>query len=147
MLEAVVCLIFNSDGEAIGVSRKDNKDIFGLPGGKIELGETKEQAIAREVFEETGILLKGFDYLFSAPEGEYYVHCFVSTDYVQLMLPKEEGVVEWLKPSELIGDKGSFPVYNLDALYYAGLLTDKQYLFKSDNGLSINLLGKVLYGD
>jgi 8-oxo-dGTP diphosphatase len=35
-----------------------NKGKWGIPGGVIELGETTEQAVAREVLEETNVVVK-----------------------------------------------------------------------------------------
>ena len=38
-----------------------------LPGGGIERGETAEQAVRREVLEETGLVAKDVDYLWDMP--------------------------------------------------------------------------------
>jgi len=56
---SVCVLILNDDDLILGVSRKDDHNDFGLPGGKIEPGETPEEAIIREVKEETGLTLRG----------------------------------------------------------------------------------------
>jgi 8-oxo-dGTP pyrophosphatase MutT (NUDIX family) len=37
------------------------KDKFGLPGGRIEFGENLDEAFAREIMEETGIVAKASD--------------------------------------------------------------------------------------
>lgn len=44
-------------GMILGVSRKNNPNAWGLPGGKLERWESEEEAAERELFEETGIRL------------------------------------------------------------------------------------------
>lgn len=53
---AVVSVVFR-DGDVLLVSRKYPPDLgmWGFPGGKIEFGESIEQAAVRELFEETGV--------------------------------------------------------------------------------------------
>lgn len=59
-MKDVVIGIVNKDGKILMIKRVKNEDnlIWSFPGGKIENGETKEQACIREVFEETGINVK-----------------------------------------------------------------------------------------
>ena len=47
-------VIFNDLGEVLLEHRSDN-GFWGLPGGGVEIGESVEEAIIREVFEETGL--------------------------------------------------------------------------------------------
>ena len=49
-------VIFDGDGKILLERRSDN-GFWGLPGGAVEVGESVEQAIKREVMEETGISL------------------------------------------------------------------------------------------
>jgi ADP-ribose pyrophosphatase YjhB (NUDIX family) len=56
---AVSALVFR-DGSVLLVKRRDepNKGRWSPPGGSLELGETVEQAAARETFEETGVSVR-----------------------------------------------------------------------------------------
>ena len=51
----VGALIFNSEGKVFLVKSHKWKDMYVCPGGHIELGETMEQALKREIKEETGM--------------------------------------------------------------------------------------------
>lgn len=54
LLPAVTVGVTNDRGEVLLIRRDDN-DLWALPGGMLELGETVTQAAVREVREETGI--------------------------------------------------------------------------------------------
>jgi 8-oxo-dGTP pyrophosphatase MutT (NUDIX family) len=52
----VTALIFNNQNEILCVSRKNNHQMFGLPGGKVEKKDNSLiDALKREVKEETGL--------------------------------------------------------------------------------------------
>lgn len=48
-------------------AKEPAKGTFDLPGGFVDMYETVEEAMIREVKEETGMTLNGFKYLFSLP--------------------------------------------------------------------------------
>lgn len=54
ILNFVAGCIFNNKGEIL-LQRRQDKNKWGFPGGAIELGESAEIAIKREVKEETGL--------------------------------------------------------------------------------------------
>ena len=55
-IPAVIAVLVRDD-EILLVSRKNPPDVglWGFPGGKMEFGESLEQAAVRELFEETGV--------------------------------------------------------------------------------------------
>lgn len=71
---AVVAVIENSRGEIlIGRRAKDPaKGTLDLPGGFIDLNETAEEAVAREIMEESGISINSAEYLFTIPNIYVY---------------------------------------------------------------------------
>lgn len=60
-----------------------NCGCINFPGGKKEAGETMEQCVIRETFEETGITIKNPQQVgyIEFPHAEFYVHVFRSTEF------------------------------------------------------------------
>ena len=54
MVPAVTAVVRNSVGDILLQKRVDN-ELWALPGGVIDIGETASQAVVREVKEETGL--------------------------------------------------------------------------------------------
>lgn len=66
---ATVALILNEKSELLVCRRAKNpaKGTLDLPGGFVDLYETGEEGVIREVREETGLEVTGLRYLFSLP--------------------------------------------------------------------------------
>lgn len=56
-------LILNEQGEMLLVKTRKWSNKYGLPGGKIDYGETMEQAYYREISEETGLEIDNAEWL------------------------------------------------------------------------------------
>lgn len=73
-------IIYNPAGEVLMLHRTDN-DSWCFPGGAIELGEKVEQTAAREVFEETGLIVDNLN-LFGVFSGEELYYKYPNGDEV-----------------------------------------------------------------
>ena len=71
---AVVAVIENSKGEILVARRAKDpaKDTLDLPGGFVDMHETAEEAVSREIREETGLSVNSSQYLFSIPNIYLY---------------------------------------------------------------------------
>ena len=78
---SVACFIRDAKGDLLVVRRRCEpaKGTLDLPGGFAELDETFEEALQREVCEETGLTLRSFRYLFSCPNRYIYSDFTVHT--------------------------------------------------------------------
>jgi phosphoglycolate phosphatase len=62
-LATVGALIFNGAGEVLMIRTHKWSNLWGIPGGKIKWGETSEAALRREIKEETGLKVKGIEFI------------------------------------------------------------------------------------
>lgn len=65
-------IIFNNDGKLLMVERhKDGNHYFVLPGGHVDAGESPEEAVVREVQEETGLHVTVSKLLYTSSDDKY----------------------------------------------------------------------------
>ncbi len=108
-IEVVAGVIFWED-QVLCVQRPKNKlhyisEKFEFPGGKIEEGETKEEALHRELFEELNLATKIKSFFLTVvheyPDFELTMHTFkCEVDSKELTL-HEHVDQKWLKINEL----------------------------------------------
>ena len=106
-IEVVAAIIHDADGRIFATQRGygDFKDMWEFPGGKMEPGETPEEALKREIWEEleTRIVIERFirtiewDY----PQFHLTMHCYLChVESGQLQL-KEHEAAKWLNKGDL----------------------------------------------
>ena len=106
-IEVVAAIIHDAAGRIFVTQRGygDFKDYWEFPGGKMEQGETAEEALKREIWEEleTRIVVERFvktiewDY----PQFHLTLHCYfchVESGHLEL---KEHEDAKWLRKEEL----------------------------------------------
>ncbi|MGG1516912.1 NUDIX hydrolase [Paenibacillus oryzisoli] len=71
ILPGAVAIIVNRDGEIL--LQKRNQTTWGLPGGLMELGESLEETVRREVVEETGLTIGKLMLLNVYSGAEYHI--------------------------------------------------------------------------
>lgn len=121
---AAVGILINSKNEILSVSRKNDLTKFGLPGGKVDLGETPEEAVVREVLEETGytVSIVNNKIPFIKNEGKYKVYCFLlklESDIQAQINDEETGIVKFVE-KEIIYT--GFKEYNEQALAHYNII-------------------------
>ena len=106
-IEVVAAIIRDTEGRIFATQRGygDWKDWWEFPGGKIEPGETAEQALHREIWEELetritiGELLHTIEWDY--PKFHLTMHCFLCTLESGELILKEHEAARWLAPDEL----------------------------------------------
>jgi 8-oxo-dGTP diphosphatase len=121
----VVRLIISDKGGKILIVKRANteysQDSWCLPGGKIDYGQTVEQAIAKELYEETSLICTSSKFLFyqdSLPKIEGKMHCinlyFECTVSGDIVLNDESTEIAWIGPDDI--NKYSIAFRNDEAL-------------------------------
>ncbi len=103
----VVAAVIEKDGKVFATQRGygEFKDGWEFPGGKIEPGETPEQALKREISEEldaeiaVGPLLVTVEYDY--PAFHLSMRCFLCSLTSEHLVLKEHEAAQWLTPKQL----------------------------------------------
>lgn len=105
-IEVVAAII--RDGERIFATQRgygEFKDMWEFPGGKVEAGESREDALRREILEELDTeirvdsLLCTVDYDY--PSFHLTMHCYMCSVVAGELVLKEHESARWLAPDEL----------------------------------------------
>lgn len=106
MINSTLCYIERGDEYLLlhRVKKENdlNRDKWIGVGGKLEEGESPEECLVREVWEETGLRLRSWRYrglvtfVSDRWEGEY-MHLFTATDFEGEIGECAEGELEWIK--------------------------------------------------
>ena len=130
--------------------RDENHDKWVGIGGKFEPGESPEDCALREVFEETGLMMKSWAYrgivTFVSDEwGTEYMHLFHSGDFEGAVKDCDEGVLEWIDKKALL----TLPIWEGDKIFLRLLDTDRPFFslklrYQGDRLMEAVLDGKAL---
>lgn len=105
-----------------------NKDKWVGVGGKFEEDETPDECVLREVYEETGLILKDFrlrgviTFLSNEYEGEY-MYLYTATDYDGEIHECDEGNLEWVLKDKVL----ELPIWEGDKLFFEELNADRGF--------------------
>lgn len=111
-LPVVRLIISDANGKILILQRKNTHYKEGnwcLPGGKVDYGQTVEEAIINELKTETSLNLLTYHFLFyqdSLPKVQGSMHCinlYFKCEYEgNVLLNKESGQFSWIGPDELV---------------------------------------------
>lgn len=93
---ATAALIINKCNELLVVRRAKEpaKGTLDLPGGFVDMGETVEEGMRREIKEETGLEVNDIRYLFSSPNLYMYSGMGIHTIDMVYLVPLDNGTID-----------------------------------------------------
>lgn len=103
----VVAAVISRDEKYFATQRGygEFKDYWEFPGGKMEPGESREQALQREIREELDTEIRVEDFLMTVdydyPAFHLTMHCFLCTVVSGRLELKEHESAMWLVPQDL----------------------------------------------
>ena len=106
----VLCYLKKGNQYLFMLRNKEKNDLnegkwIGI-GGHIEPGESKEEALIREVKEETGFTINSFKYrgeiLFINNDYQEIMYIFTSDDYSGEMIECDEGELSWIDKDKIL---------------------------------------------
>lgn len=109
-LLVVACALVDADGRVLISQRPEGKQLAGLwefPGGKVEKGETPEEALVRELAEEIGVETKVAclaPLTFASHTYENFhllMPLYVCRRFWGMPVAKEVAAVKWVRPKNL----------------------------------------------
>lgn len=119
-LKQAACVLIQSDeGLILAVSRKDNPEAFGLPGGKVDPGEDAKTAAARELKEETGLIATNLNLIFQREDVGSMCSTFAGEISGEIDT-NESGVIRWVTIDVLL--EGPYSDYNKALFKHLGQL-------------------------
>ena len=117
LVHVAVGAIFNQQGEILIAKRAAHKfqgNLWEFPGGKVEAGETAEQALIRELQEEVNLTPKSFTSLMQIEhdygEKAFLLDVYLVKEFSGTLQALEQQEVKWVLPQAI--NEYSFPTAN-----------------------------------
>ena len=106
-IEVVAAIIHDDEGHIFATQRGygDFKDWWEFPGGKMEAGETPEEALVREIREELSTEISVDEFLYTVdydyPQFHLTMHCYLCSLVTEALHLNEHEAAKWLAKDEL----------------------------------------------
>jgi len=106
-IEVVAAIIHDAEGQILATQRGygDWKDWWEFPGGKIESGESSEEALKREIQEELSTDISVDDFFctveYDYPKFHLTMHCYLCSLLTEALHLNEHEAAKWLSKEEL----------------------------------------------
>lgn len=106
-INVVAAIIHDARGKIFATQRGygEWKDWWEFPGGKIELGETPEEALVREIREELSAEISVDEFLctveYDYPQFHLSMHCYLCSLVTEALHLNEHEAAKWLSKDEL----------------------------------------------
>ena len=115
---ATACFIKNGRGELLVARRKKEpaKDTLDLPGGFVDMSENGEEAIVREIKEETNLEITELKYLFSLPNIYRYSGMDIHT--LDLFFETTVENCEYMSANDDVSELLFLPLHEVDASFF-----------------------------
>ena len=106
-IEVVAAIIYDSEGRIFATQRGygEWKDWWEFPGGKMEAGETPEEALKREIREELSTDISVDEFIctveYDYPKFHLTMHCYFCSLLKEALHLNEHEAARWLTKDEL----------------------------------------------
>lgn len=131
---ATICYVDNGQQLLMLYRNKKPNDVhegkwIGV-GGKIEHGETPDECAIREIYEETGLIVKDIrlqgiiTFPEFTPNKDWYTYVFRVTDFEgELVAECDEGTLEWVNYEDVLNK----PTWEGDLVFLEWILSHKPF--------------------
>ncbi len=148
-IHVVAAVLRDARGRILLTRRTDDRDLSGLwefPGGKVEPGESVEQALRRELHEELGIDLGAVSPLIAVPHAYPHKRILLDAQRVESFSGRARGresqALAWVVPEKL----SSYAMPAADRPVVAALRQPDRYLITPEPGNDVDGFLAVLAG-